>query len=1021
MSGENSSGGGNNISPEQQHLESYPHPQWLSTVRRSGYQKCVKALSDFFKNPQTRNVLKCSIGYLIASLGVYTEIRNLYGRSDSKHLIATTVVYFNPGRTKGSMVEATIFAFFSLAYGLLCAYLSMVVSSIFSQLDLKYLGYAIDICVFCAVGLGAIAYMKQKVNKPTFTTACSLASIFLINILTKEGNVQAGVLSFKKLFQSFFFVLTGVIISAVVCITLWPTSSIRQLKGSLNKTTDVYSVMLDYISENFINRSDINTERFNQLNSQVTQCFNDLDKSMESAKYELYVSGREKEIPYLRRLVASNHRLALLMGGLSSSAKTQQHLLNHDSSGSTTVDPSNEHSSGSSSDADSVASFEAVTAQYSHDALPDLAQQKQQQQQDDTSAELFSVFIYHLGPPLRSFSYTVRGILDGMPFGDAPDYPVSLNVQYKKSLSLATKLYSQAREKALVRLYSQEIFQTNNTDEQDFDTAADEEGVAASCGNFSYVLEAFGNELKLFIEALEDYEQALENDKRSFEWIKFWKKYKRQPELPVWADEGSSQQQEQQQRQQTVSMNYINSNKNRDPFDLKNEFSSNLKAYNSSKKDAPFKLKLWRNLHIFRRTDVQFGIKVGVGAAIFAVPAFLDKFRPLFGLWRGEWGLITYAIIMNKSVGGTTKTVPYRIVGTFLGAFLAFIFWTMFPGQEYTLALIGFLISMPCFYIILYWKDNNPFGRFILLTFNLTALYSYSLTADDKERGDEREGGIHPVVRDIAFHRFVSVFVGVLWALFITVLILPNTARRKLRQVLCVQWLRMGLIWKADPFRIEEYWQELPPDETSTTALQQHHQANLSGIQGENLLQTTMIQLQTLLSQAPLEFRLKGPYPVEDYKAILISTQQILDAFQNMSVLISKYRAPSKREMELIKYTSQERKELSSRIFLFFYLASSAMKLGFPLPDKLPSTDHAIDRMLAKLNEFRIQNTEEILKSNLSGKSPELDDDKLNEEDFVLFYSYILVTITISEELAKIALHIQNLFGVIEDELFETS
>lgn len=973
-------------SPPHEALISYPRPLWLDTISRSWVQKARKQVSELLSNVKVRNVLKCSIGYLIASMGVYTDLGNIYGRNDSKHLIATTVVYFNPGRSIGSMVEATLFAFLGLAYGLFCAYFSMLVSAIFSNIDLRFLGYAIDIFVFCAVGLGTIAFMKQRVNKPTFTTACSLASIFLIQILTKEGNVQQGVLSMSKLFQSFFFVLTGVIISSFICIALWPQSSITQLKASLNKSTDLYSTMLDYISETFINGMDINTPKFNALNSEVTKCFNDLDKSLKMAKYELYLSGREAELPLFTRLVASNHRLALLLGGLTSSAKTQQHLLHHDSSSPSSQD---------SSDNGSVASFDNVISQYSHETLSEIPNTSSTQAH--TSAELFQMFVYHLGPPLRSFCYTVRGILGGMPFESGPDYAVSLNIQYKKSLDLATNLFSQAREKALNRLYSQEIFQT----ERDFDTAADEEGVAASCGNFSYVLEAFGNELKLFLEVLEDYDQCAENDRRTFHWLKFWQRKRK--DLPQWENE---------QHLDTSS---------KDPFDLKNEFSSNLKSYNISRKNASFKLRLWRNLHVFRRTDVQFGIKVGIGAAIFALPAFLDKLRPLFGLWRGEWGLITYAIIMNKSVGGTTKTVPYRIVGTFAGAFLAFISWTIFPEQEYILAMIGFLLCLPCFYIILYWKDNNPFGRFILLTFNLTALYSYSLTANDNEQGDDDEGGIHPVVQDIAFHRFVSVCVGIIWALLITILILPNTARRKIRQVLCVQWLRMGLIWKADPFRIDESGRPATAQSDQPQQLTKRGSnkppARLTGIQGENILQNTMIELQTLLSQAPLEFRLKGPYPVDDYKAILVSTQQILDAFQNMSVLISKYRAPSKREMELIENTTQERKELSSRIFLFFYLASSAVKLGFPLPDKLPSTEHAIDRMLAKLNEFRNKNTED----RISAISSTDADESLTEEDFVLFYSYILVTITISEELAKIALYIQNIFGVIEDELFETS
>lgn len=43
-------------------------------------------------------------------------------------------------------------------------------------------------------------------------------------------------------------------------------------------------------------------------------------------------------------------------------------------------------------------------------------------------------------------------------------------------------------------------------------------------------------------------------------------------------------------------------------------------------------------------------------------------------------------------------------------------------------------------------------SRFILLTFNLTALYSFSISRDDfdNDDDDEDEGGLTPVVGDIA-------------------------------------------------------------------------------------------------------------------------------------------------------------------------------------------------------------------------------------------------------------------------------
>jgi Aromatic acid exporter family member 2 len=47
-------------------------------------------------------------------------------------------------------------------------------------------------------------------------------------------------------------------------------------------------------------------------------------------------------------------------------------------------------------------------------------------------------------------------------------------------------------------------------------------------------------------------------------------------------------------------------------------------------------------------------------------------------------------------------------------------------------------------------------------------------------------------------------------------------------------------------------------------------------------LQIKLIELQSLLTQAQHEPRLKGPFPVELYRRILISLQTILDKLHSM-------------------------------------------------------------------------------------------------------------------------------------------
>jgi hypothetical protein len=291
---------------------------------------------------------------------------------------------------------------------------------------------------------------------------------------------------------------------------------------------------------------------------------------------------------------------------------------------------------------------------------------------------------------------------------------------------------------------------------------------------------------------------------------------------------------------------------------------------------------------VLRQDQVKFGVKVGIGAALFALPAFIPATRPTFSHWRGEWGLVSYMIIMSMTLGQTNNSGEARVVGTIIGSLLALTAWIVFPENPYALSAFGWLVSLPCFWIILNWKQAT-FGRFILLTYNLSALYAYSISLDDNDDDDD-EGGGTPFIMDIVLHRTVAVTAGVLWGLFINRMIWPISARSQLRKGLSVLWLRMALIWNQDPLNC---------------LIDGHHEKQYKNITEEYSLQKTLIQLNSLAAAAPHEFRLKGPFPTKEYQAILKSSQAILDAFHGMSVMIAKDPKANRRETDILNFTKK--------------------------------------------------------------------------------------------------------------------
>lgn len=266
-------------------------------------------------------------------------------------------------------------------------------------------------------------------------------------------------------------------------------------------------------------------------------------------------------------------------------------------------------------------------------------------------------------------------------------------------------------------------------------------------------------------------------------------------------------------------------------------------------------------------------------------------------------------------------------------------------------------MSLFGYYLIL-GKGKGPMGRYILLTYNLSALYSYSLSHRDDDDDDD-EGGINPAIWEIVLHRVVAVTVGAIWGMIVTRFIWPISARKKFKNGLSVLWLRMGLIWKRDPL---------------TILLEGAPGSSYMDIRESIELQRFLSKLDALRDAAKSEFDLKGPFPDETFARLLKATGRILDAFYAMNVVITKDLKASPGEAEILRYTKAERMQLSSRISHLFSVLASSVQMEYPLNDALPNIDHTRDRLLAKLFQFRTRTT----------GSP----DAPTDEDYELLYAY---------------------------------
>jgi hypothetical protein len=257
-------------------------------------------------------------------------IANFLGHQDGKHMVATITVYFHPARSAGSMGEAALLGIMAFFYAAFISFSSMAVSVFCeTQMGLIELGHALILIIFCGGGLGFIGWFKQKYNAPLVSVTCSLASLAIITVLTKENAIQVGEFSYDKIFQVMKMILIGMFSTSAVSLLLWPVSARTELRDTMIKATDSFGDMLNMITRGFLSGSevDLRSTTFNNALNRYKSVFTELAKNLKEAKLEHYVLGTEDQYKLESNLVNCLQKLAQSIGGLRSAATTQFTLL----------------------------------------------------------------------------------------------------------------------------------------------------------------------------------------------------------------------------------------------------------------------------------------------------------------------------------------------------------------------------------------------------------------------------------------------------------------------------------------------------------------------------------------------------------------------------------------------------------------------------------------------------------------------------------------------------------------------
>lgn len=354
-------------------------------------------------------------------------------------------------------------------------------------------------------------------------------------------------------------------------------------------------------------------------------------------------------------------------------------------------------------------------------------------------------------------------------------------------------------------------------------------------------------------------------------------------------------------------------------------------------------------------------------------------------------------VVMTPTVGGTNLVAIYRIFSTILGCYTAMIFYMLFPGNMYVLSILTWLFSIPNFWMILHNK-HGKFGQFTLLAYNLVMLNKFN----DKETNNIE-------VWELATQRLFAIIIGVIFGLVATAYVWPYEARVELRKglsdfLLRLAWLYQKLVSIYADYPIKSRGNpdapvpvphivnlmEMGPNASETQILTfeaQRRLATQSFMDLELGLQRALLDLQSLLSQTPNEPRLKGPFPIDTYRNMLLSCQNIVDRFLSMRTVMLKDAWYNEVQHDFMTPVAQERREMVGNVLLYFYLLASALRLKTPMPPFLPQARKAWKSLLEQLCEMPLAKSKRLLEK---------------DNAYVFYYAYVTLMEDIIRELDKV-------------------
>ncbi|KAG6336645.1 hypothetical protein ID866_2452 [Astraeus odoratus] len=684
-----------------------------------------------------KNILKCSVAYFFASIfTLHPYLSEFFGDltsygsdengpSPSGHMIATIAVYYNPAKTIGGMLEADTFCFIAWLYS---AFVCLTGMSLFWWFDSQGWKGVEDLVPILWVGFSmwGLSWMKVWMSKPTFNSACNMAATVLFVVIVKEGGLGT-------FLQVSSIVLVGTVISNLVCFSLWPQSATDNLQANMTKTLDSFSTLLGMITSTFLLEEPIrkpSQEKIQKAAESHQATFTGLKKAFAEARSERFMRLDDAASTLSKQAyedaVDSLTRLAQHLNGLRSGTRLQYELTRAQSEGKLVLRRASAHNSCAS-----PAGRRAAVASLGEDMDEALLQ---------AAVDMFGDLADDIGPHLRELSSTCTGCLKRLREAFVRSQGTQGQGEMMQprdfhtitdSIERALSTFEETSNHALLRLYRRSNFSPSSR--KSVTSALDDERLRINQNEhvfivyfFIFTLQEFAVELLCLIDAMRRiYAVELSRiSKRSW-----WQRYLVDGPKSIFS--------------------YLQSFRRRSPSEKRGSAATYFSGHRHPKVSFPkvrphapntvqtpdrsnltfigrVKRSVWDLGDRLKDRTIKYAFKVGMSTAMLAAPAFFDATRPIFTEYRGEWALVSFFVVMSPTIGATNFMSVHRVLGTLIGAVAAAGIYSLFPHNPVVLSIFGFFFSIPCFYYIVVKPEYATSGRFVLLTYNLTCLYSFT-------------------------------------------------------------------------------------------------------------------------------------------------------------------------------------------------------------------------------------------------------------------------------------------------------